>query len=189
MYSGVKVGVGKGYPNLSKKTLRFEAMKKLSLALSLSILMWSCASRSERAAQYNDRIITTQKSIVDALVVMDSAFSDTNATMDWIDLHYASLQAQVKRSILALDSIGPFQEDPSFQLSARELFRSYEALVGIEYKKMVEIKLLPAESVNVAIVDSNLAIQERIFMQSNIAQERFYKAQEEFGKKYNLEFQ
>ena len=164
-------------------------MKKLSFLFAFSILIWSCASRSERAAQYNDRIISTQKSIVDALVVMDSVFSDTNATMDWIDLHYANLQAQVKRSILALDSIGPFQEDPSFQISARELFRSYEALVGIEYKKMVEIKLLPAESVNVAIVDSNLAIQERIFMQSNIAQERFYKAQEEFGKKYNLEFQ
>jgi hypothetical protein len=164
-------------------------MKKLSFLFAFSILIWSCASRSERAAQYNDRIISTQKSIVDALVVMDSVFSDTNATMDWIDLHYANLQAQVKRSILALDSIGPFQEDPSFQISARELFRSYEALVGIEYKRLVEIKLLPAESVNVAVVDTNLAIQERIFMQSRIAQERFYKAQEEFGKKYNLDFE
>jgi hypothetical protein len=56
------------------------------------------------------------------------------------------------------------------------------------YKKLVEIKLLPAESVNVAIVDTNFAVQERIFMQSKIAQDRFYKAQEEFGKKYNLEF-
>jgi len=26
-------------------------------------------------------------------------------------------------------------------------------------------------------------------MQSKIAQERFYKAQEEFGKKYNLDFE
>jgi len=62
-------------------------------------------------------------------------------------------------------------------------------LVGIEYKTLVEIKLLPSESVNVAIVDSNLAVQERIFLQSRIAQERFYKAQEEFGKKYNLDFE
>ena len=173
----------------SRKTLSFDPMKKWIFLLFVSVLLWSCASKSERAAQYNDRIIMTQKSIVDALVVMDSVFSDTNATMDWIDLHYANLQAQVKRSILALDSIGPFQEDPSFQLSARELFRSYEALVGNEYKTLVEIKLLPAESVNVAIVDSNLAVQERIFLQSKIAQERFYKAQEEFGKKYNLDFE
>jgi len=164
-------------------------MKKWSFLWVVSVAVFSCTSRSERAAHYNDRIIMTQKSIVNALVAMDSVFSDTNATVDWIDLHYANLQAQVKRSILALDSIGPYQEDPSFQLSAKELFRSYEALVDVEYKKLVEIKLLPAESVNVAVVDSNLAIQERVFTQSKIAQERFYKAQEEFGKKYNLDFE
>ncbi len=160
------------------------------LAFLVAVLVFvSCASRSERAAEYNDRIVGTQKSIVDALVLMDSTFSDTNTTKEWVDLNYASLQARVKRAIIALDSIGPFQEDPSLQLSAKELFRSYEALVDVEYKKLVEIKLLPAFSVNVAIVDSNLAMQERIFMQSKIAQERFYKAQEEFGKKYNLEFE
>jgi hypothetical protein len=157
--------------------------------LAVALTLVACASRSERAADYNDRIVSTQKSIVDALVIMDSTFSDTNATKEWVDLNYANLQARVKRSILSLDSIGPFQEDPSLQLSAKELFRSYEALVDVEYKKLVEIKLLPAVSVDVAIVDSNLAMQERIFMQSKIAQERFYKAQEEFGKKYNLEFE
>jgi hypothetical protein len=155
----------------------------------IAMIVMSCASRAERAADYNDRIVGTQKSIVDALVVMDSTFSDTNATKEWVDLNYADLQARVKRAILALDSIGPFQEDPSLQLSAKELFRSYEALVDFEYKKLVEIKLLPDVSVNMAVVDSNLAVQERIFMQSKIAQERFYKAQEEFGKKYNLEFE
>jgi len=154
-----------------------------------AMIVMSCASRAERAADYNDRIVGTQKSIVDALVVMDSTFSDTNTTKEWVDLNYADLQARVKRAILALDSIGPFQEDPSLQLSAKELFRSYETLVDFEYKKLVEIKLLPDVSVDMAIVDSNLAVQERIFMQSKIAQERFYKAQEEFGKKYNLEFE
>jgi hypothetical protein len=155
----------------------------------IAVVAVSCASKSERAADYNDRIVGTQKSIVDALVVMDSTFSDTNATKEWVDLNFADLQARVKRAILALDSIGPFQEDPSLQLSAKELFRSYETLVDFEYKKLVEIKLLPDQSVDMAIVDSNLVVQERIFMQSKIAQERFYKAQEEFGKKYNLEFE
>jgi len=155
----------------------------------IAVVAVSCASKSERAADYNDRIVGTQKSIVDALVVMDSTFSDTNATKEWVDLNFADLQARVKRAILALDSIGPFQQDPSLQLSAKELFRSYETLVDFEYKKLVEIKLLPDQSVDMAIVDSNLVVQERIFMQSKIAQERFYKAQEEFGKKYNLEFE
>jgi hypothetical protein len=172
-----------------QNSISFEAMKRILFFAAVVLIIASCTSRAEHAAVYNDRIIGSQKSIVDALVVMDSTFSDTNSTKDWVDLNYANLQASVKRSILALDSIGPFQEDPSLQLSAKELFRSYEALVDVEYKKLVEIKLLPAESVNMAIVDSNLAVQERIFTMSKIAQERFYKAQEEFGKKYNLEFE
>ena len=164
-------------------------MKRMLFSVIIAAVAVSCASKSERAADYNDRIVGTQKSIVDALVIMDSTFSDTNATKEWVDLNFADLQARVKRAILALDSIGPFQEDPSLQLSAKELFRSYETLVDFEYKKLVEIKLLPDQSVDMAIVDSNLVVQERIFMQSKIAQERFYKAQEEFGKKYNLEFE
>lgn len=164
-------------------------MKSSLHFLVIVLFAQACNSPAERAANYNDRIIGEQKAIVDGLVIMDSTFSDTNATKEWVDLNYANLQAQVKRSILALDSIGPFQTDPSLQLFAKELFRSYEALVDFEYKKLVEIKLLPVESVDVAIVDSNLAIQDRISIQSRIAQERFYKAQEEFGKKYNLEFE
>lgn len=172
-----------------KISFSFEPMKHGLLAVMAAFLFFGCMSRAERAADYNDRIVGEQKAIVDALVVMDSTFSDTNATKDWVDMHYANLQAKVKKGILALDSIGPFQADPSLQLSAKELFRSYESLVDVEYKKLVEIKLLPSESVDMAIVDSNLAIQDRIFDQSKMAQDRFFKAQEEFGKKYNLEFE
>ncbi len=164
-------------------------MKPFVHFLFIALFAQACTSSAERAAGYNDRIIGEQKAIIDDLVFMDSTFNDTNATKEWVGLNYANLQAQVKRSVLALDSIGPFQTDPSLQLSAKELFRTYEALVDFEYKKLVEIKLLPAESVNIAIVDSNLAIQDRISIQSRIAQERFYKAQEEFGKKYNIEFE
>lgn len=157
--------------------------------LLMAVAIVACTSRAEKAASYNDRIIGQQKAIVEALVQMDSAFSDTNASKELVGYQYAHLQAKVKQAILGLDSIGPFQQDPSLQLSAKELFKAYEQLIDSDYKMLVEIKLLPAESVNVAIVDTNFAVQERIFMQSKIAQERFYKAQEEFGKKYNLEFE
>jgi len=130
----------------------------LLVILALSIV--ACTSRAEKAANYNDRIIGQQKAIVEALVLMDSAFSDTNASKELVGYQFAHLQAQVKHAILGLDSIGPFQQDPSLQLSAKELFRSYEQFIDVDYKKLVEIKLLPAESVDVAIVDTNFAIQD-----------------------------
>lgn len=174
----------------SNNSCSFGSMNRTVILLMLLVTgIVACTSRAEKAAGYNDRIIGQQRAIVEALVQMDSTFSDTNASKELVGYQYAHLQAKVKQAILGLDSIGPFQQDPSLQLSARELFRSYEQLIDLDYKKLVEIKLLPAESVNVAIVDTNFAVQERIFMQSKIAQERFYKAQEEFGKKYNLEFE
>jgi hypothetical protein len=157
--------------------------------LSAVLLFSSCANRAEKAAEYNDSIIQYQKSIVDALVEMDSTFSDTDATRDRVGYSYANLQLKVKLAIQALDSIGSFQKDPSLQLSARELFREYEELVDNDYKRLVEIELLPAESVSVAVVDSNFVIQSHIHLQSKIAQDKFLNAQEEFGKKFHLEFE
>jgi hypothetical protein len=149
----------------------------------------SCQSRSEKAANYNDTIISYQKSIIDALVLMDSTFSDTNATRDRVGYSFANLQSKVKLAIISLDSVGSFQKDPSLELAARELFRTYEEMVDNDYKKLVEIKLLPADSVNMAIVDSNFAIQSHIHLQSKIAQEKFLQAQMDFGKKFHLEFE
>jgi hypothetical protein len=178
------------YNITSEFRLVLTRMKKIYYLLSAFLIgMASCQSRSEKAANYNDSIIGYQKSIVDALVLMDSTFSDTNATRDRVGYSYANLQSKVKLSILALDSVGSFQKDPSLELAARELFRSYEELVDNDYKKLVEIKLLPAESVDVAIVDSNFAIQSNIHLQSKIAQEKFLQAQMEFGKKFHLEFE
>jgi len=149
----------------------------------------ACQNRAERAAEYNDSIIQYQKSIIDAFDMMDSTFRDTNSTREMVGYAYANLQSKVKLSILSLDSIGSFQKDPSLQLSARELFRAYDEMADVDYKKLVEIKLLPAESVDVAIADTNYAIQSHIHMQSKNAQEKFLRAQEEFGKKFHLEFE
>jgi hypothetical protein len=121
--------------------------------------------------------------------MMDSTFRDTNATRDRVGYAYANLQSHIKLGILALDSIGSFQKDPLLQLSAKELFRSYEEMADNDYKTLIEIKLMPAESVDVAIADTNYAIQTHIHLQSKSAQEKFLKAQEEFGKKFHLEFE
>lgn len=155
----------------------------------LIIAISGCTSRAERAAEYNDSIINYQQSVIDALVQMDSLFADSNATKDKVGYSYANLQSKVKLAILAMDSIGPFQKDPLLQLSARELFRSYEELIDNDYKKLVEIKLLPAESVSMEVVDSNLMIQNHIHLQSKVAQDKFLNAQLDFGKKFHLEFE
>lgn len=185
----------RGHNNLcchsGRSTIDLTPMKHRIAIISVGIwiALSGCSSRAERAAEYNDSIISYQKSIIDALVQMDSLFADSNTTKDKLGYSYANLQSRVKLAILALDSIGPFQKDPSLQISARDLFRNYEELVDHDYKKLVEIKLLPVESVSMEVVDSNLAIQNHIHLQSKIAQDKFLNAQLDFGKKFHLEFE
>jgi hypothetical protein len=160
-----------------------------AIAWTCMLLLASCSHRSERAAEYNDSIVNQQMNIIRAFDLVDSTLNDTLVQADRLDYAFMNLQTTVKRGLLALDSIGSFQKDPSLGLAAKELFRSYESLAGIEYNLLMGIKRMPADQVTQTIADSSLAIQQRILNTSKIAQERFLKEQETFGAKYNLEFE
>jgi hypothetical protein len=154
-----------------------------------SVLLASCAKKAEEAAEYNDSIVRNQMSIISAFDMMDSTFRDTLAPRERVEFLYANLQTQAKRGLLALDSVGSFEKDPSLQLAAKDLFKVYQSLIDHEYQQLVAIKLLPAESISVALSDSSSVVQQRIYDMSKASQDRFLKSQEDFGKKYNLRFE
>lgn len=165
-------------------------MKKIFyLLISLIFLIAACTGKSQKAAEYNDEIIGYQESIIHALDEMDSLLRDTNSTEDRLELAYASLQTAIKHGILVLDSIGPFQKDPSLQMAARDLFRDYEKMADEDYKQLVEIKLLKPEQITNSIADTTYSIQQRIQNTSKASQSRFLGFQAEFGKKYHLQFE
>jgi hypothetical protein len=161
----------------------------LFLILLLVVILPSCTRRAEEAGEYNDIIITRQKNIIASFDRFDSTFVDSIANEDQIDFAFVDMQSNVKRSLLALDSIGPFNNDPILEVAARELFRTYEELIEREYRTLKDIKLMPTQSITGAIVDSSYAVQVRIHDRSKMAQEKFLLTQEEFGKKYNLVFE
>ncbi len=152
-------------------------------------ILASCTNRAERAAEYNDSVINYQKQIINAFDVMDSTIRDTTANQDQLEYAYAKLQSHVKGGILGLDSVGSFQKDPSLQLAAKQLFRSYESIIKSEYQKLVDIKLLPLSEISQAISDSCNVVQTRIYSISKVSQDKFLRTQIEFGKKYHLEFE
>lgn len=167
-------------------------MKTLNLNILFCILLLSvisCTRRAEQAAQYNDIIIQRQKDIISAFDKFDSTFTDSLATKDRIEFAFVNMQSNIKRSILSLDSIGPFQSDPILEDAARDLFKAYDRMVDLDYRTLKDIKLLPAESITAPMVDTTISAQIRIHDTSKSAQEKFLKAQEEFGKKYNLIFE
>lgn len=155
----------------------------------IAFLLWGCGQKAQRAADYNNAIIERQMEIILALDLMDSTLRDTTITEERLDYAFANLQTQVKHAVLAIDSIGSFDKDPSFQAEARELFRSYEEMVENDYARLVSIHQLPQSAITQAVVDTNNAIVSRLSQRSKVFQDRFLKAQDEFGKKYNLVFE
>lgn len=159
----------------------------LSIVLSLSL--FACTRKAEQAAQYNDVIIQQQKDIIAAFDQFDSTFTDSLASKERIEFAFVNMQSNIKRSLLSLDSIGPFQKDPLLEQAARELFKAYDEMVEAEYRVLKDIKLMPAESITAPMIDTTISVQIRIHDTSKLAQEKFLKMQEEFGKKYNLVFE
>jgi hypothetical protein len=161
-----------------------------SLIIALAILSFvSCTRKAEQAAQYNDIIIQRQKDIIAAFDRFDSTFADSIASEDEVEFAFVNMQSNIKHSILSIDSIGPFQNDPLLQQSARDLFTAYDIMVEDNYRILKDIKLMPAESITAPMIDTTISVQIRIHDVSKLAQEKFLKAQEEFGKKYNLTFE
>jgi hypothetical protein len=154
-----------------------------------SLAFLACGRKSERAAEYNNSIMSLQMDIIDALDLIDSTLKDTMITEERLDYAFSNAQTQVKRAVLAIDSIGSFDKDPSFEEAGRSLFRSYEALVEGDYARLVAIHQLPESAITQAVVDTSNAIVMRLQSRSEAIQEHFTRAQEEFGRKYNLVFE
>lgn len=155
----------------------------------IAILISSCSRTAEQAAAYNNALILRQMRVIEALDLMDSTLSDPGMTDERLDYAFANLQARVKSSVMAVDSLGSFRQDPSLQIAARELFRAYESMTDGEYARLVAIRKLPQSAITESVVDTNNAIIFRIQQRSELAQKKFLKAQADFGNRYDLSFE
>ena len=158
----------------------------LALSLCMPMLM-ACVNRAEQAAAYNDRIITYENAIMDSFDRLDSSFADHSGSFEKLDYEFASLQAKIKQSKLAIDSIGPFRHDPNLQIAARQMFSSLDNLVENDYRKLITlVKLNDSLRVQPAIADSENVIRQRIQINFSACMTDFVTVQKEFGKKYNV---
>ena len=99
------------------------------------------------------------------------------------------LDSTIESSLKWSEQLGPFEGDSNFQMELVDWLSTHGRFAHSDYKKLIEIKLLPLDSVQVSDSDSSLIIQERIRAQSRMAQDALVNAQIEFGRLYHLEFE
>ena len=143
----------------------------------------------ERAAEYNNRVVKIHQELVTHLVVMDSALAKVPADSAALGIAMRRLDEELQKGLKSTESLGPFEEDVRLQIGLYDWLSAYQYMTHSDYKKLIEIKLLPLDSVNNADSDSSLVIQERLRAQSRVAQDAFLNAQVEFGRLYQLEFE
>lgn len=97
----------------------------------------------------------------------------------------STIESNLKRS----EELGPFEGDSNLQMELFDWLSTHRRFARSDYNKLIEIKLLPLDSVQVSDSDSSLVIQERIRAQSRVAQDALVNAQVEFGRLYHLEFE
>lgn len=161
----------------------------IGVGVVLSMMLTACVRKSQLAAEYNDSIIGLQEKIVSAIGNLDSTLSNTSLTASQLDIAMAALKVDVRHGLLALDSIGPFEKDPSLKVAAHDLFTQYESFANNEYKELVRISKLPVDSITNSLVDTTIVIKQRINQLAKAAQDKFMFEQIEFGKKYHLDFE
>ena len=143
----------------------------------------------ERAAEYNNHVARIHQDLVSHLVVMDSALAKVPADSSALGNSIRQLDESIKKALKEAETIGPFEDDVRLQISLLDWLSAYQVMTGSDYKKLIEIKLLPLDSVHVSDSDSSLVIQERLRARSRVAQDAFLNAQIEFGRLYHLEFE
>jgi hypothetical protein len=146
-------------------------------------------SMPERAAEYNNHVARIHQDLVSHLVVMDSALAKVPADSAALGNSIRQLDESIQKALKEAESIGPFEDDVRLQISLLDWLSAYQVMTGSDYKKLIEIKLLPLDSVHVSDSDSSLVIQERLRARSRVAQDAFLNAQIEFGRLYQLEFE
>lgn len=163
--------------------------------MPLRLLLWicaaatlaSCQSRSEQAATYNDRIVDQQFQLIQTVEGLDT----TLLSRDSLAMHEALVlvRGEVIRSQRLLDSIGSFQEDTTLLAGARQLFSEYNRLTLESYPEMIDLLVIDAPTDTLEHLDNIYAIQGEIHAARQKTYESFFNAQQQFGKKFNLEFE
>lgn len=166
-------------------------MKKTILILASTLFLFSCGLiQQNKAAKYNDSLITQQEKVADhmnefiALVTSDEPISSTllfekrKEVMDFIDL-----------SIKKIEEIGDFDNSSTFKESIINVMQVYKKGIENEYTVMAQYSLLPIEN---QTPDKYIeTLQQTYYADSliSIAENEFIEAQVVFANEQNLELE
>jgi len=162
-------------------------MKNIINVFAVSILLFftQCGPTTQDAVDYNEKVITDQLLVIDAINNLDSTFISYNPKLIEPALNNANLQ--VEKAISNLKEFGVFNNDSGFYNGTMALYNLFEKQLNNEYLEQFEIYKLSEEDYTEAKRIRYNELLEKINDDYALISDKFLVAQKDFAKKWNLE--
>ena len=140
---------------------------------------------SDRAVEYNDRIIGLQTRIVKGMIDFSKSFETADAAQ--MNKKHAELVATIEGVLKDAKTIGPFEDSTQFRDAAIEMFGFYDSIAKKEYLEIVNIleKEAPGEE-DLARINE---IVNSISSREEMLDKKFQGIQRAFAGKHNIQLE
>ncbi len=165
-------------------------MKKLSvlLIIAFGILMISCKPTPKQAAEFNNKIIDQ----TDAMISQYNVFIKTwqhyefgDPDLSDIKDDFKSLQEQIKTTMEEIGNLKKFDGKNEFKDAALEYAGSYKGVVDEEWTQIMSL-LKKGEDFEKSDASKCDRLAKTIDEKTGDADDKFFKFQKEFAKKYKF---
>ncbi len=122
---------------------KINTMKKFIQLLTLAIIisLFACGPTVEQAIKYNDDIITKSEDISAKMIALTESYD--KFVNDQTEQYHAEALKTTKEAIAFVSNLDPFDNDSSLKAGALVLFKTYESVLEIEHKRLIELMKLP----------------------------------------------
>lgn len=167
-------------------------MKKFTLfLLLLTFVFVSCKNKIEysSAEDYNNAIVSLQEKLYSSIDSFENYMNADEINVDKINSEYENTKKVSKSVIKDLENMTPFEDDKDFYNSTKNLFTTFDNLLGDEYASLVKFLNKPidgwSDSDFGVYYDTWDKLEDKIIKSEN----EYFEAQENFATQNKLDLQ
>lgn len=159
--------------------------KKLLLAAAgLALLLIVHCGSSNKAINYNDRIVGCQNKIIEKMLALADSFSQANPAAMQEKLR--ALKGQIDESLSEISRMQDFKGNTRLRDAAVVLFQFYRDIAAAEYAELVDILSKGTGNITDGDRDRLQEIQASITAREGEFDKELQAAQKEFALKYGI---
>lgn len=157
----------------------------ICMVAALIILQTACKPSPKEAADYNNKIIAEQDSIVLKFRALEHTLSDYDPLA--MDIAFLEANEQVDSSIAAVKALPAFDDKTDYKDSVLEVFGIYNDLLDNEYKEVITILKKPENEYTKEDEDRVRALLFGVINEKlDNAYENIISIQTAFAEKYKI---